>query len=168
MLTEMDKRLIAKEEKRFPNIEKLISLLDSSNPIKSIEELFENYNVQETTQHWYDGSPRFNDGTIKCDLCEDKKCNNCEVWEKWNKSEKQLSFNNWIDVYGPDIWGMSQEECDEQAKEILTKALSKKENLDRLFFVNNTIDTIEYYSIFYYNRDREYFDWWFVFKRKEK
>ena len=42
MLTEMDKRLIAKEEKRFDHIEKLVPLFDSSNPIKSIEELFKN------------------------------------------------------------------------------------------------------------------------------
>ena len=165
MLTEMDKRLIAKEEKRFSHIEKLVPLFDSSNPIKSIEELFKNYNVQETTQHWYDSSPRFDD--ISCDLCEDKKCNDCEAWEKWNGSEKQLSFNNWIDVYGPGIWDMSQEECDEQAKEILTKTLSKGENIERLFFVKSTKES-EYYNIFYYNRDRKYFDWWFVFKRKEK
>ena len=166
MLTELDKKLIKKEEKRFPNIEKLIPIASPSNPIKAIEDLFENYHIQETTEHWYDSSP------YECDNCEKHylKCSECKIWEKWNGSEKQLSFNNWIDVYGPGIWGMSQEECDEQAKEILSNALTKEENLERLFFSESNIkkekQVYHFYDIFYYNRDRQYYDWWFVFRRK--
>lgn len=162
MLTEMDKRLIIKEEKRFPSIDKLLPLLDESNPVKNIEELFKNYQVHEITQHWYDGGPRFM--RIQCDLCEDKDCDNCKIWHEWVGSEEQLSYNNWIDVSGPGIWEMTQEECNLQAKQILSEALTKKENIERLFFVKPKEEN-EYYSIFYYNRDRLVYDWWFIFRR---
>jgi len=162
MLSEMNQRLIAKEETRFNHIDKLIPLLDPSCPVKNIEELFENYHIQETTQHWYDSSPN------ECDTCNKhySKCNKCQLWKEWEGSEKQLSLNNWIDVYGPGIWGMSQEESDEQARDILNKAISKEENMERLFFcVPQIINKKEYFDIFYYNRDREHSDWWFVFRR---
>ena len=173
MLTELDKKLIAKEEERFPFM-KLKPLLDDSNLIKSIEDLFEQYEIQEITQHWYDSEPKDETGYSICEKCEvssNPRCNkNCNIWNNWEKSEQQLSFNNWIDVYGPGIWDMTQEESDEQAKNILSNALTKGENLERLFFSENNTkkekQTYHFYDIFYYNRDRKYYDWWFVFRRK--
>lgn len=160
MLTEMDKRLIQKEQEdeHFKCFEPLLPLLHPSCPVKTIEELFANYHIHETTQHWYDSDPN------ECHNCKRRECRNCTIWKKWEYSEKRLSFNNWIDVYGPGIWDMSQEESDKQAEGILTEAIKNINNAERLFFTQPKDDK-NYFYIFYYNRDRKFCDWWFIFKK---
>ena len=150
MLTEMDKKLIAKEEKRFDHIEKLVPLLDSSNPIKSIEDLFEQYEIQETTQHWYDSEPKDETGHSICEKCEmssNPKCyKDCNTWNKWEKSEQQLSFNNWIDVWGLGMWDATQDNANQMVKEIFeTEILKDKEFEKRLFWYQPPADR----NIFY-------------------
>jgi hypothetical protein len=162
MLTKLDKKLIEQESHRFDTKEVKTWLKHLEECPITYEQLFENYNLHEFTIHWYDSMPRFDN--ISCDLC-DRNCDKCPTWEKWQGSEKQLSFNNWIDVEGPGMWGMTQEECNRAAKERFKQnILQDKEFYQRTYFYQPPEE--KHLNIFWYNRDRKNFDYWFVFKKK--
>jgi len=165
MLRELDKKLIEQESHRFDTEEVktwLKPILES--PIKKFDDLFKMYNLHEFTIHWYDGSPSF--VKISCDLCEDRgKCNKCQVWKDWDGSEEQLTFNNWIDVEGPGIWGMNQKEVNKRGIETFKNEILQDEDFEiRTFYYQPPDD--KYFNIFWYNRDRNRFDYWFVFEKK--
>ena len=165
MLRELDLKLIKKESHRFDTKEVKAWLLplDMCPYVRGLKELFDKYNLHEFTIHWYDSSPKFNN--ISCDLCEKYiPCPRCEIWKKWNFSKEQLSFNSWTDVEGPGIWDMSQEQCNKRAKERLEIICGEKDSSIRTFYYQ-TPDK-NYFYIFYYNRDKEHFDYWFVFEKK--
>ena len=166
MLIDLDKKLIERESHRFDTKERktwLKPILES--PIKEFDDLFKIYNLYEFTMHWYDSSPRFK--KISCDLCENKICNKCQIWKKWDGSEEQLTFNNWIDVEGPGIWGMDQKEVNERGIKTFKNEIIPDEDFKiRTFYYQPPDD--KYFNIFWYNRDRQRFDYWFVFKRKNK
>jgi len=159
MLTELDYKLIKKEEKRVKT--KLIPISKCS--INGMDDLFFKYKLLEFTIHFYDSSPR----DKKCDTCKDGFCDKCSIWTKYYNSEEQLSFNNWIDVFGPGIWGMNQKQSNEMAKEYFKEITSDNEFLTRTFYYYPKENELH---IFYYNRDRGSIgkcDYWFVFKRKK-
>ena len=165
MLKELDKKLIQKEMERFGRKEKLKLIIDTSCPVSSIEELFNKYESFEITEHWYDSEPN------ECNFCNINKpncnCAECSIWKKWDKSEKQLSFNNWIDVAGPGIWGIDQKKSDKYTKDILEEILKDKEYTERLFFyIPKSNQAKDYFNLFYYNRDRDNRDIWIVMKKK--
>lgn len=163
MLTELDKELIERESHRFDTktVKHWLKPLINCDIIKSLEDLLENYNLHEFTIHWYDSSPRFD--KISCDLCEsDTPCSKCEIWKEWSFSKEQLSFNNWTDVESPGTEMMSQEECNKRAKDRLEIIHKDKDFSIRTFYYCYK----NYFNIFYYNRDREQFDYWFVFEKK--
>lgn len=164
MLTDLDKKLIEQESHRFDTEEEkkwLKPILEG--PIKTFDDLFKMYNLHEFTMHWYDGSPRF--VKISCDLCEDKNCNKCQIWKDWDGSEEQLTFNNWIDVEGPGIWGMSQKEVNKRGIETFENEILQDIDFEiRTFYYQPPDD--KYFHIFWYNRDRQRFDYWFIFERK--
>lgn len=165
MLRDIDKELIEQESHRFDTktIKRWLKPLIDCDIVKSLEDLLKDYNLHEFTIHWYDSSPKFDN--ISCDLCEkDISCSECKIWKEWNFSKEQLSFNNWIDVEGPGIWGMTQEECNNRAKEDLEKICEDEDFPIRTFYYQPSDK--DYFHIFYYNRDREHCDYWFVFKKK--
>ena len=164
MLTNLDKKLIEQESHRFDTkkVKRWLKCLEEC-PI-TYDELFEKYNLHEFTIHWYDSGPRFSN--ISCDLCDDKNCNKCSIWKEWDGSKKQLTYNTWIDVEGPGIWGMSQKECNNLVKKRIDRIL-KDEDFDLRFYYYQPPDE-NYINFFWYNRDRERFDYWFIFERKNK
>lgn len=166
MLRELDLKLIERESHRFDTkkVKTWLLPLDTCSYVRGLKELFDKYNLHEFTIHFYDSSPRFDN--ISCDLCKrSRSCDECPDWKEWQGSEKQLSFNNWIDVEGPGIWGMTQEECNEAAKERFKQnILQDKEFYQRAYFYQPPDKN--YLNIFWYNRDRKNFDYWFVFEKK--
>lgn len=162
MLTDLDRKLIEQESHRFDTkeIKRWLRCLEEC-PI-TYDELFEKYNLHEFTIHWYDSSPRFDN--ILCDLCDDKNCDKCPIWNEWNGSENQLTYNTWIDVEGPGIWGMSQKECNNLAKRRINRILEDRD-FDLRFYYYQPSDE-NYIHFFWYNRDRERFDYWFIFEKR--
>ena len=69
-----------------------------------INKLFNKYQVQEYTVHFYDADEdyEFAKGLSKNEF-----------------EEKRLNYNTWTDVFGPGIWGMSQKQVDCYAKQVL-------------------------------------------------
>lgn len=166
MLTELDKKLIEQESHRFDtkNEKHWLKPLIDCDIVKSLEDLLENYNLYEFTMHWYDSSPRFD--KISCDFCEDiRACDECQIWEDWNGSEEQLTFNSWIDVEGPGIWGVTQEEVNKRVIKIFENEILPDNDFKIRTFYYQPSDN-KYFYIFWYNRDRERFDYWFVFEKK--
>ena len=159
MLRDLDYKLIEREEKIFSTNKvkvKLIPILECDK-IQGINDLFSKYNLLELSLHFYDASPEI------CDNCKKIECSTCPTWEKYQGTEAQLSFNNYTDVYGPGIWKMDQKRSNEMAKSYLQN-ISKDEDFSiRTFYYEPNKDE---FNIFYYNRDREFCDYWFVFKRK--
>lgn len=130
-------------------------------PIKTFDELIKKYDIFEFTEHWYDGPPR------ECYECNhNKDCDKCVYIKEWEGSYEQLTSNNWIDVYGPGMWGSTQDDANRMVKEIFeTEILKDKEFEKRLFWYQPPADRSIFY-LFYLNRDRKQSDYWFVFKRR--
>ena len=151
----MLKKLLKKEEEKYGHILYPFKTI----PIKSFEELMQNYNVYEATVHWYDSSPN------ECHDCKKSSCKNCNAYNKWNGSYEQLIFNNWVDLNGPGIWNESQEEVNNWVKILFTQEILKYNGFkDRLFWYQPADKN--YFYLFYLYRDIERFDYWFIFERK--
>jgi len=150
MLRELDLKLIKAEENGFFPLK----------PVNfAIGKVLRKYYAHEITERWYDSM------APECERCEDCQCEKCEVWERYRGSEEQLSYANWIDAWGAGIWGMTQQEVDDFAKELLTKHITKdKGHKERLFY--STTSDPNQLIIFYYNRDRQGSDYWFIFQKK--
>ena len=150
-------KIIKIEEERF----KIKLNPFSTIPIKYFEDLIKNYNIHEFTIHWYDGS------SPKCYECLNhgehfEYCKNCEIKKNWIGSFEQLTYNNWIDVYGPGIWGASLEESNEQVKNIFNEEILLDDEFEkRIFWCYQK----KYFDIYYLNRDRKSYDYWFMFTR---
>ena len=155
-MTELDKKLIEKEKDRFGRHMDL-------KPISfSPYQILNHYHVYEWTTHWYDSD------APECRTC-DKKCSttDCHVWDKWKDSEKRLSFNNWIDPIGPGIWGATQKQCDKYVREVFEREIYKDgEWRERLFYWQP--EDPDQINLFYYNRDRDHSDYWFVFVKEAR
>ena len=87
--------------------------------------IFAKYDVSELTEHYYDRP---------CPACEDcdpnaekelEECVKCKEFRKWEFSHEQLTFNNWIDVYGPGFWDMNQYDANKMAEDLIEE-ISKK------------------------------------------
>lgn len=120
-----------------------------------IVELFKHYDVEEFTDHFYDQDcPNYE--------CDKECCEDCEIYNTYRGSKEQLSYNNWVDVWAPGIWGWSQETANILAREYLDDILDDEDIEYRLW----TFDQDDKRWIYYYNRDRVS-DNWFLFRRKE-
>lgn len=155
MFSELNKRLI---EKEFSSrgIKNYRSIVLKPN---DVEDLFKRYNCIEYLFCFYDGSDP------QCNTCEkEMKCKDCNVYQDWwlgDKKEERLSFCNWIDVHGPGIWGQTQEQVNQYAKEELNDNIVGIE--DRLFLVDND----KQITLFFYGRDTDNdLDYWFTFEEK--
>lgn len=158
MLRELDLKLIEKEKERL-HIKELFPLYNCS-----LETLLKEYTPIEYTVHFYDSEPQ------KCNNCDlPFSCKECDVYKMWDGSEEQLSFNNWIDFWAPGQWGMTQESMEEEIDKIFkNEILHNKESIGRTFFYKGTKKDKDFICIFYYNRDRERADYWFVFEKERE
>lgn len=164
MLTELDLKLIEKEKHRFDNKFIKRDLFPIETCPMTYQDVLQKYDLYEHTEHWYDsGVDRYEEG--ECKNCEND-CQKCKKYQTWDKSEAQLSFNNWIDVWGPGIWGMTQRECNNMVRELFENTILKDPECNERLFWYQPLEK-EYFHIFYYNRDKKYKDWWFVFKMRE-
>lgn len=120
--------------------------------------LFDNYEVREYSNLFYDNDPPECRDCHRVDWCE-----KCDIEKEWHNSEEQLSFNNWIDVWGEGIWGNSQQSVDNRVKWIFLDMLYEEDMEYRLW----TFDRDNEKWVYYYNRDR-FSDYWFIFRRKNK
>lgn len=84
----------------------------------------------------------------------------------YDKSEIKLTFNNWIEVYGNGIWGMSQYEVDRICIHILKYYHKRKHKLKDRVYISN--DNDGYIHLYFYLRDIESCDLHFIFKRRKK
>ena len=150
-MNDLDKKLIELEMKRLDvkYAEELELTYDY------IYWLFKEYWVEEYANLFYDSSPK------ECNDCTIDGCDGCEIWDKWHLSEKQLSFNNWVDVWGRGIWDESQQSVDNRVKQIFLNILDDEDLEYRLWIFER--DGKKW--IYYYDRDR-FSDYWFIFRRK--
>lgn len=88
---------------------------------------------------------------------------NCPEWED------RMAFNNWIDMNGPDIWFVTQEEANQEAFEALLDVIKhKKSNKNNSWrwhiFIYKTV-----VFIYWFGRDTEceYDHWWVYETNKE-
>lgn len=76
----------------------------------------------------------------------------------------RIEINNWIELYYKGNWGMTQERVDSIARDVLKKDI-KKANVplkDRLFYAEKDNEI----RIYFYGRDIQYCDYWFIFMKK--
>lgn len=151
VLTDLDKELIEGEMRRF-NMKYMEGLELTSD---FIDRLFASYDLFEWTVCWYDSPPK------ECDNCSyDISCLECEPLKKWSGSREQLSYNNWIDVYGPGYWGWNQSKSNLTAKEFFNTIL-ESDTENKLWIGEKR----GYLNIYFYDRPEFASDQWFVFKR---
>lgn len=145
---------LIEEELYFPDTEESSELMRGLKfkPLKPsnkfIQRLFNNYYVEEFTEHYYDASP--------------SRCITDDVEEY---EEERLRFCTWIEVYGKGIWKASQRWVDNTAKQNLvwTKRNGQSYN-GRLFWVQRD----EFILIYYYGRDFNEMDFWWVLKKRKR
>lgn len=157
MLRDMDYKLIKEEARKIGF---------KSNELKQINrspfKILNHYYVHEFTTHWYDSDPP------ECDNCkEDCEAIDCAAWENWRGSEKRLLRETWIDVSGKGVWGMTQKQCDTEVRIVFENEIYKDGGWrERLFYIQP--DNLNQIYLYYYNRDRGGYDYWFIFNRKER
>ena len=145
------KDLIKKELSRTPELNfKQLKLTK-----KFISWLFRHYSVHEFTIHFYDDEPEYG---------YDEENNPMERYKIWrDHEERRMTFNNWIDVFGPGIWDCTDKENEEIARNALVSVRNwpvKKK--DRIYWAKND----DYIRIYCYGRDFCGADYWFIMKRK--
>ena len=160
---------------------------------KFVDKLLNHYYCVEMCENWYDSEPNIDEyisdmaymykfGTngkvytkdyIKekynkeYTVEEAKKCNikSNKIYEEYKNSERRLNFNNWQDPYREGIWGMSQERVDKLARDTFKSIqrfnVSKKDRL----YISYKDDEIR---IYFYGRDFDELDYWFVFKKRDR
>lgn len=115
--------------------------------------LFRRYETWEASIHFYDSEPNIPDDATQS-----------EIFDLFRKhEERRMTFNNWIDVIGEGIWGMSQRDADRQSRELLLDFRSSPIKKKGRVYCMNTGDAV---FIYCYGRDFCGSDYWFAFKKK--
>lgn len=87
------------------------------------------------------------------------------IYKEYNNSERKITFNNWIEVYGDGIWGMSQDKVNDVIMKNIKEFKSKyKEELKDRVYYSQKDDIIRVYL---YGRDCSV-DWWIIYKKKHR
>ena len=131
--------------------------------------LFNKYDLVEFTVHFYDSEPEF-DYDEDDDSWDYKppSYTNMEWFKLWRDYEHQrIRFCNFIDVFSPGIWGLS----DKDNKELVINNLKSFRSLpdskaDRVYVYDSYKDNNEFINIYCYSRDLEGADYWLTMKKK--
>jgi hypothetical protein len=164
-MTYIDEDLIKKELDTVKPYSYFIHLKFSDS---IIEWLFKNYITKEFTEHYYDSEPE-----IPQEWKNDLTCFDNPVFlETWGKlvkeyEPKRIKHRNWIEAFFEGNWGLSQEEVDDIAKNALCKTVSDKYKHDKRLWITY-YKRKEYIFIYWYGRDVEKVDYWWILKRKTK
>lgn len=128
------------------------------------------YDVKEITEQWYDSSPP------KCQTCNIETmeeeygpypCSACPYLEAWSQTEDCLTYLNWIDAWGPDLWDISQDETNEMYDHIIVDLLEEAEDIgERVYLIKFPDDVRSDILIFIYARDIKTCDYGFVLEKK--
>lgn len=78
---------------------------------------------------------------------------------------QRLKFNNWIDVNGRGIWGMSQKTVDSLAREYLIGTKTYSPGYHGRLFISYKGDMI---TIYYFGRDARLVDFIWTFKKRAR
>ena len=180
------KDLIQKELDKDVNDDFTYKRLKLSN--KFIDKLFNHYYCHEMCEFFYDYEPdydelEFDKYMTYCSILEGEYINYCEDEKEYPTEElrqayinilqqrrdyesKRIEFNNWIEVFGKGIWGMSQYRVDEAARDTLKEIKKSRVSLkDRIYYAEKD----EQIRIYFYGRDFMWADYWFIFmKRKNR
>ena len=180
------KDLIQEELDRDINIGFSYKKLKLSN--KFIDRLFNHYYCHEMVENWFDYEPDYDElehdkYMTYCSILEGDYYNYCDdnkeypieelkqayiniLQQRRDYEPKRIEFNNWIDVFGEGIWGMSQHKVDEAARDTFTEIKKSGVSLkDRLYFAEKDNMIV----IYFYGRDFMYTDYWMIFmKRKNR
>lgn len=121
------------------------------------------YNVKEISEHWYDVDPP------ECKTChfqveEKYPCDNCPFLAIWETSEDCLSKLTWIDFWGPESWGITQEKTNEMYDHMIVDLLEEIDLTDRVYLF--TLKGSTNIMIYIYLRDEKRCDYGFVLERK--
>lgn len=122
------------------------------------------YNVKEISEHWFDEDPP------ECKTCnlhhtkEYRPCDNCEFLAMWETSEKCLSKLTWIDLWGPETWGITQEKTNEMYDHMIVDLLEEIDLTDRVYLF--TLKDSTNIMIYIYLRDIKSCDYGFVLEKK--
>ena len=122
------------------------------------------YNVKEISEHWFDKDPP------ECKTChsytgkEKYSCDNCPFLAMWETSEECLSKLTWIDFWGPESWGITQEKTNEMYDHMIVDLLEEVDLTDRVYLLilKNSTNIM----IYIYLRDIKSCDYGFVLERK--
>lgn len=153
---------------------------------KFIDKLFNHYYCHEMCEFFYDWEPDYDELEFDkymtyssilqgsyYNYCDDKKEYPIEelkqayfniLQQRRDFEPDRIEFNNWIEPYFKGSWGMTQERVDSIARDVLKKDI-KKANVplkDRLFYAEKDNEI----RIYFYGRDIQYCDYWFIFMEK--
>lgn len=108
----------------------------------AINKIFKEYNIVEFTEHWYDS--------------ED---------EDFLQGRDPLEFNNWIDPFGPGLWGMDQKKANKVAKNMMFEFRKRcyRNTVPKRFWIGKKDNEL---LIYCYTRDIIAEDGYWFFKRK--
>lgn len=174
--------LIAKELDVYENSsieEKKLKFYPLKISNSFIDRLFNNYYTEEYTEHFYDADPKFNIEEYNkayrykyrfSSIPENQISKYREAYLSCIKQRDEFENTRlttclWIEVFGDGIWHLTQEEVDKIAKRNLkwTKRTSCSPK-GRLFWAKKD----DYILIYYYGRDFNEVDFWWVLKRRKK
>lgn len=89
-----------------------------------------------------------------------------EIYKQYE--ERRLTFNNWIDVYGRGIWGLSQDLVDFYAKGLMKETQEWQDLSDRVYSIE-CIDQEgkKHIKLYIYGRDIYYCDYYFNYIQRD-
>ena len=127
--------------------------------------LFQKYHVAGYSIHYYDSEPEvpaewdrdgdeWDDPTFK------------PIWSALVQAHepKRLLFCNWIDPFGPGIWGWTQERTNASAAALLHELLDMVYDPEDRFYVG--FGQAGKAFLYFYGRDTLEYDLWFCFQPK--
>ena len=145
--------LIEKELTRVRDDLEWIPMKRPSN--RSLDRLFRRYTIVELAEMWYDSEPDIDYEH----LTREQQYPLIRAYE-----ERRIQFNNWIDIYGPGIWGTSQKEVDSLAKHYLKSIRNYPVKKKGRLFVGRDQQMM---YIYWYGRDFAGLDLWWTLTRRD-
>lgn len=155
------KDLIEKELTGGRNCE--VSFKEQKLSNRFVDWLFRHYKTHEFTIHFYDDEPSLRGDLEYDDPWWETSEGIAYAWQKFRENEeRRMTFNNWIDVYGEGIWGLSQRQVDKYAKGVMKSVrnwpVKKKER------IYCGVDG-DWLLLYCYGRDFGGIDYWWVMHR---